>query len=76
VLTGDDAPHGGPVGLILDARERPLVFPTTEQTRIAHVAAWNTATHTIERATGASVPLQPTPADAPHADPDPSDDGR
>lgn len=76
VLTGDDAPHGGPVGLILDARERPLVFPTTEQTRIARVADWNTAAHTIERATGASAPLQPTPADAPHADPDPSDDGR
>ncbi len=76
VLTGDDAPHGGPVGLILDARERPLVFPTSEQARIARVADWNMAAHTIERATGASAPLQPTPADAPHADPDPSDDGR
>lgn len=73
-LTGDDAPHGGPVGLILDARERPLAFPKAEQGRIARVAGWHTATHTIVRATNADEKRQPAPTDAPHTDPD--DGGR
>ncbi len=73
-LTGDDAPHGGPVGLLLDARERPLAFPRAEQERITRVAGWHTATQTIVRATNAGEKRQPVPADAPHTDPD--DDGR
>jgi len=73
-LTGDDAPHGGPVGLLLDARERPLAFPRAEQERITRVAGWHAATQTIVRATNAGEKRQPVPADAPHTDPD--DDGR
>jgi len=73
-LTGDDAPHGGPVGLVLDARERPFAFPQAEQERSARVAGWHAATHTIVRATNIGETGQPAPADPPPTEP--NDDGR
>ncbi len=39
---GDMAPHGGPVGLVIDARERPFTFPRSEPERIARMMAWAT----------------------------------
>lgn len=47
--SGDDAPHGGTVGLVIDARPRPLTFPQTEQERSAAVANWHTEAHTISQ---------------------------
>ncbi|CAA9584963.1 MAG: hypothetical protein AVDCRST_MAG18-3688 [uncultured Thermomicrobiales bacterium] len=49
---GELAPHGGPVGLVIDARERPFAFPRNEQERIARVGSWLTAFQTVSRATG------------------------
>lgn len=46
-FAGDDAPHGGPVGLVIDARARPFTFPEAEQERLACVAGWHTAAHAI-----------------------------
>ena len=40
---GDLAPHGGPVGLVIDARERPIALPRNEQERIERLAAWSAA---------------------------------
>jgi hypothetical protein len=40
LLEGDDAPHGGLVGLLIDARGRPVQLPGDEQERIARLAAW------------------------------------
>jgi hypothetical protein len=78
VLTGDDAPHGGPVGLIFDARARPFSFQKAEQERITRVTNWNKAAHTIVRVATANEARQPapsaTPTETPHTDPD--DDGR
>lgn len=46
---GEFAPHGGPVGLIIDARERPLGFPRAEQDRLKRIDHWLAAAHTISR---------------------------
>lgn len=43
---GELAPHGGPVGLVIDARERPFAFPRNEQERTARLATWTAAVHT------------------------------
>ncbi len=72
-LTGDEAPHGGPVGLVLDARERPFASPQAEQDRIARVAGWHAAAHTSVRAANAAEARQPMPADTPHSAPDNDD---
>lgn len=37
---GLDAPHGGLVGLVIDARGRPLALPRDEQERIAAITRW------------------------------------
>lgn len=42
-FTGDLAPHGGAVGLVIDARERPIALPRNEQERIERLAAWSAA---------------------------------
>ena len=46
---GELAPHGGPVGLVIDARERPFAFPRNEQERAARLAAWTSAIHTVSK---------------------------
>jgi hypothetical protein len=46
---GEVAPHGGPVGLVIDARERPFPFPRNEQERAARLAAWTNAIHTVSK---------------------------
>ena len=40
---GDLAPHGGSVGLVIDARERPIALPRNEQERIERLAGWSAA---------------------------------
>lgn len=40
---GPTAPHGGLVGLIVDARSRPLDLPRDDQQRIAQLGAWSEA---------------------------------
>ncbi len=67
VLVGDDAPHGGPVGLVIDAREHPAAFPKAEKDRIARIERWYTAAHTVMRATDAGGAAQPAPTAAPDA---------
>jgi hypothetical protein len=52
---GELAPHGGPVGLVIDARERPFAFPRAEQERIARVSAWAQEFHTVSRVEGPST---------------------
>ncbi len=42
-FTGDAAPRGGLVGLIVDARGHPLDLPRDERERIARLAAWSEA---------------------------------
>ncbi|HEY8598282.1 MAG TPA: glutamate mutase L [Thermomicrobiales bacterium] len=54
---GDLAPHGGPVGLVIDARERPFVFPREERERLAKVGGWQNEFHTISRV----MPSTPKP---------------
>jgi hypothetical protein len=39
----DLAPHGGLVGLVIDARERPIALPRNEQERIERLAGWSAA---------------------------------
>jgi hypothetical protein len=46
-FAGKLAPHGGPVGLIIDARERPLAFPRAEGARIERLGQWSSAYHTV-----------------------------
>jgi hypothetical protein len=46
---GDLAPHGGPVGLVIDTRERPFAFPRDEQERIKQVGIWQNAFHSVSR---------------------------
>ena len=40
---GEDAPLGGVVGLVIDARGRPLDLPREEQERLARLGAWSAA---------------------------------
>lgn len=40
---GDAAPHGGLVGLVIDARERPANLPRGEQERVERLTAWASA---------------------------------
>jgi hypothetical protein len=42
-FSGDLAPHGGLVGLVIDARERPIALPRNEQERIERLAGWSAA---------------------------------
>jgi hypothetical protein len=42
-FVGDLAPHGGQVGLVIDARERPVTLPRNEQERIERLAGWSAA---------------------------------
>jgi hypothetical protein len=44
-FAGDLAPHGGLVGLVIDARERPIALPRNEQERIERLAGWSAALH-------------------------------
>lgn len=44
-FAGEMAPHGGPVGLVIDVRERPFTFPRNEQERIARMVAWGAEAH-------------------------------
>lgn len=46
-FAGELAPHGGPVGLIIDARERPLAFPRAEGARLERLGRWSSAYHTV-----------------------------
>jgi len=40
---GDLAPHGGLVGLVIDARARPIALPRNEQERLERLAGWSAA---------------------------------
>jgi hypothetical protein len=46
---GELAPHGGPVGLVIDARERPFAFPRNEQERAARLTTWTNTIHTVSK---------------------------
>ena len=62
LLAGDEAPHGGPVGLIIDARERPAAFPKAEKDRIARVEQWLAAAGTATRVSADTGLTTPTSA--------------
>jgi hypothetical protein len=43
VLEGPAAPHGGPVGLVIDTRGQALALPRNDQERMARLTAWSAA---------------------------------